>query len=145
MARERAGGRTVAVEAVPGPVKLMPTPEMLARGQRIVELNDDDACVPAGARSLAQAARVAGWDVKLTYGKVAVPPGGRLPGATKIWIGGHVLVSVAVRLGRGNCRGYAMWHNAHFHEARLIWSSGTGGRREYGLRALMEEIKSGQV
>lgn len=145
MSRKPAGGRGEVVAEVSGPVILVPTPEMKARGERICWVDDGDVVVPVGARRLARRLRDAGMDVSLSYSLSVIPPGGRRYVGARVNVGGERWETLAVRFGmRGVLRGYAIWTNGSFENGSVIFVDGSPAVIGKSLKAV-EAALSGRA
>lgn len=106
----------------------------------------DGAPVPdvAGARRLAELARAHGWTATSTYALADVPERVYLNG--ELATAAHHLATVAVRLVRGDVRGWATWGNAEGDGWRFVaawvslvphgWSTRAGVR----VRSILERV-----
>lgn len=93
---------------------LIPTPEQLAAGVRLVDATDEQT--PRSARTLAEAASTALWRQRVTYA------------LAEELATGELIHSVAVRLRRGSIWAWATWRNGGFSSA--MWMGKMIGYRE---------------
>lgn len=99
---------------------LIPTPEQLAAGVRLVDATDTQT--PRAARTLAEAASAALWGQRVTYA------------LAEDLASGELIHSVAVRLRRGPIAAWAVWRNGGFNSA--MWMD-----RKIGYRELLAAVR----
>lgn len=134
MARTSAGRREVEAEETPGPRVLIPSPEQLARGVRVVKATEQQVrAAPLTVRGLRDAALRAGYQVAITYSLAEYPAGGKRAEAELVETLCVRIYIDAVRIDRAPWA-FADWWNRQPDSAYI-------GMRRIGHTALLDLVR----